>query len=304
MRSSLTGAVSALVAVTAWGASFTATRVGLETLSPVVLVAWRLVIATAILVWLTRRESTGDRPGSWREAAPVIGLGCVFAVHLLIQAWGLEHTTAVHTGWIIGAMPAAIAVGAWLVFGQRLSAVGWLGVALASLGVATVVWAHPPGLASARFGDLLQVVSIGTWTVYTLVAVRPVARWGALAVTTASMALAAVVAVPVALALGRGPWMPGDVRTWSAVLFLGIVAGAVAQALWLRALGVLGAARTAAWLYLEPIVTVAVARALLSEPVGWRAVVGGFVVLIGVAVVQAARNAVPAPAAGQPVSRR
>jgi drug/metabolite transporter (DMT)-like permease len=228
----------------------------------------------------------------------------VFAVHLLIQAWGLEHTTAVHTGWIIGAMPAAIAVGAWLVFGQRLSAVGWVGVGLASLGVATVVWAHPPGLASARFGDLLQVVSIGTWTVYTLVAVRPVARWGALAVTTASMALAAVVSVPVAVALGRGPWMPGDVRTWSAVLFLGIVAGAVAQALWLRALGVLGAARTAAWLYLEPIVTVAVARALLSEPVGWRAVVGGLVVLIGVAVVQGARNAVPAPAAGQPVSRR
>jgi drug/metabolite transporter (DMT)-like permease len=98
--------------------------------------------------------------------------------------------------------------------------------------------------------------------------------------------------------------MPGDVRTWSAVLFLGIVAGAVAQALWLRALGVLGAARTAAWLYLEPIVTVAVARSLLSEPVGWRAVVGGLVVLIGVAVVQGARNAVPAPAAGQPVSRR
>jgi len=300
----LTGSLCAAVAVTAWGASFVATRVGLEALSPMVLVAWRLVTAAALLGWLSRRPAGRGRRLARRDAWTLVGLGLVFAVHLLIQAWGLEHTTAVHTGWIIGAMPAAIAVGAWLVFGQRLSPAGWVGVGVASAGVATVAWAHPPGFSSARFGDLLQVVSIGTWTAYTLAAVRPVARWGALRVTTVSMTVAAVVTVPAAAVVGRGPWVPVDGRTWLAVLFLGVVAGGVAQAVWLRALAELGAARTAVWLYLEPLVTVATARAVLSEPVGWNAVTGGRVVLVGVAVVQFARNAPAVSRAAQPTSRR
>lgn len=304
MSASLAGSACALLAVTAWGASFVATRVGLETMSPMVLVAWRLVTAAALLGWLSHRSATGGRRVPWRQAGGLVGLGLVFAVHLLIQAWGLEHTTAVHTGWIIGAMPAAIAVGAWLVFGQRLPAVGWLGVGVASAGVATVAWSHPPGFSSARFGDLLQVVSIGTWTAYTLAAVRPVARWGPLRVTSASMTVAAVVTVPAAVIVGRGPWVPVDGRAWLAVLFLGVVAGAVAQAVWLRALAELGAARTAAWLYLEPLVTVVAARALLSEPVGWRAVIGGLVVLGGVATVQVARMAPSVPRGTQPASRR
>ena len=41
------------------------------------------------------------------------------------------------------------------------------------------------------------------------------------------------------------------------------------------------------------IVTVAVARSLLSEPVGWRAVVGGLVVLIGVASVAPGAKILP-----------
>jgi drug/metabolite transporter (DMT)-like permease len=304
VSSRLTGSVAALVAVSAWGASFVATRIALETLSPVVLVAWRLVTATLLLAWVARLAPGRVRGAGWRELAPVGLLGVVFALHLLIQAWGLEHTTAVHTGWIIGAMPAAIALGARLVYGQKLTRTGWFGLGIAFAGVAAVVWHHPPGLRTARFGDLLQISSIATWTVYTLAAVRPVARWGSLTVTAGSMAVAAAVITPVAMTVGGGAWVPPDGRTWIAVLFLGLVAGGIAQLLWLRSLAEIGAARTAVWLYLEPFVTVAVARALLTEPVGAGAVAGGLVTLAGVAVVQASRGTRPRTRSAQPVSRR
>ena len=304
MSTRLTGSVAAMVAVSAWGASFVATRIALETLPPVVLVSWRLVTATLLLVWVARGAWDRSRNTGWLERAPIGVLGVVFALHLLVQAWGLEHTTAIHTGWIIGAMPAAIALGARLVHGQRLNRTGWAGLGIAFAGVATVVWHQPAGLGTARFGVLLQVGSIATWTVYTVAAVRPVARWGPLTVTTGSMAVAAAVTAPVALVVGGGTWLPPDGRTWAAVLFLGLVAGGIAQLLWLRSLAEIGAARTAVWLYLEPFVTVAVARALLAEPVGAGAVAGGLVTLAGVAVVQAARETRTRTARAQPARRR
>ncbi len=80
--------------------------------------------------------------------------------------------------------------------------------------------------------------------------------------------------------------------------------GGIAQAVRLRALAEAGAARTAVWLYLEPLVTTAAARALASPPVAWRAVTDGRVVPVGVAVVQSTRNAPTVSRAAQPTSRR
>ena len=109
-----------------------------------------------------------------------IGLGLVLAAHLLIQAYGLKHTSAIHTGWIVGFMPVTIALGAYLLRRQRLNALGWLGVAVGTGGVLLVTLKSTPDFAQARFGDLLQLASCLTWTVYTLAAGGPVARNGAL----------------------------------------------------------------------------------------------------------------------------
>jgi drug/metabolite transporter (DMT)-like permease len=56
--------------------------------------------------------------------------------------------------------------------------------------------------------------------------------------------------------------------------------------LWYGALERVEASRVAALLYLEPLVTLAAAVALLGEPVGFTTVAGGLLVLGGVFLVQ------------------
>jgi drug/metabolite transporter (DMT)-like permease len=278
----------ALLVVSAWGASFVATRMALAVLTPFALVAIRLAIGGGLLVALGRLQGRPVLPPREGRAAALL-LGLVVAVHLLIQAVGLRYTSAVSTGWIVGFIPVTIALGARLFLGQRLGAVGWLGVAVATTGVLLVTARPPAELAQAHLGDLLQLVSCVTWTAYTLLAVRPVARHGSLVMTATPMLVAAGVVGLGAAADRRLLVAPPTLPAVVAVAFLAVVCSGVAYLLWLSALDEIGPARTGVYLYLEPFVTLATAAALLGERVTPLAVAGGCAVLLGVVLVQAAR---------------
>jgi drug/metabolite transporter (DMT)-like permease len=281
--------VAALFAVVAWGASFVATRLALEAFTPFAIVALRLTLGALLLLAVARWQRQRAVPG--REAAGItVLLGLIVAAHLLIQAVGLGHTTAMNTAWIISFIPVVIALGAWLSLGQRLPALAWAGVAIATLGVLLVTAQKPPDFAQARLGDLLQLGSCFTWAAYTLVAVRPLARWGSLPMTVAPMAVAAAALWLTVAVDGRLLVAPPNLASVVAVAFLGVLCSGAAFLLWFHAVSAVGPARSGVYLYVEPFVTLALAWAMLGEPVMGSAVAGGIAVLVGVALVHRSRG--------------
>ncbi len=276
---------AALAAVVLWGASFVATRVALTALDPLALVAVRFGVGGLLLAGLARLA--GQRVLPPREGRPTtLLIGLVLAAHLVIQAVGLERTSAVNTAWIVGFIPVTIALGARLVLGQKLEALAWLGVAVATGGVLLVTGTPAAGFADARLGDLLVLVSCLTWTAYTLLAVRPVARFGSLTMTAAPMLVAAAASSAGALVSGRALAGPLTAPAVAAVAYLAVMCSGVAYWLWFRALAEHGAARTGVYIYLEPFVNLGLATTLLGEPVTAGALAGGCAVLAGVYLVQ------------------
>jgi drug/metabolite transporter (DMT)-like permease len=266
-----------------------ATRIALEAFTPFAIVALRLTLGAALLLAVARAGRLRAVPG--REAAGVaVLLGLIVAAHLLIQAIGLGHTTAMNTAWIISFIPVVIALGARLFLGQRLPALAWTGVAIASLGVLLVTAQEPPDFAHARLGDLLQLGSCFTWAAYTLVAVRPLQRWGSLPMTAAPMAVAAAVLWLAAAVDGRLLVAPPGLASVLSIAFLGVFCSGLAFLLWFRAVSAVGPARSGVYLYVEPFVTLALAWAMLDEPVMASAVAGGITVLIGVSLVHRSRG--------------
>jgi drug/metabolite transporter (DMT)-like permease len=71
-----------------------------------------------------------------------------------------------------------------------------------------------------------------------------------------------------------------------AILFLGVGCSALGYLFWYAALERIDASQVAAFLYIEPLVTVVAAVALLGESVALSTLVGGFMVLAGVLIVQ------------------
>ncbi len=269
-----------MLAVVIWGASFAATRIALEWLTPFGLVAARLWIGFAFLLLLSRLRGGTILPLR-RDLVACGVLGVLLAVHLLIQATGLLYTSAINTGWIIGFFPVAIAIGAQAFGQQRLRPLGWGGVLLGTAGVLAVMLRTPPNFAQARWGDLLQLASCLTWTAYTLVGAGPVARSGALRVTVLSMGLAA--ALVTVFAVAGGVQHAGvTARALTALVFLGLVCNGVAYYLWFRAQHEHGPVRVGGLLYVEPFVALLTGALLLHEPVTPNALVGGLAVLVGV----------------------
>ncbi len=281
----------ALLAITLWGLSFVATRVALAEVGPVPLIAARLVLGAAFLVLLLARRG---RLGALRAAAswPLAVLGFFgIAFHQLLQAYALRLTSAVHTGWLIGLIPIWSALLAARFLGERFTATKTAGLVLGFLGALLVITrgrlaADTLALPGTR-GDLLILLSTVNWAVYTIVGRSLMQRLEPGAATTFMLLVGLVAVLPFVFAGGGvAALLHASARAWVAIAFLGVGCSGLGYLLWSAALERLPASKVAAFLYLEPLVTLAAAAAYLHEPVGLTTVVGGLIVLAGVALVQ------------------
>ncbi len=74
------------------------------------------------------------------------------------------------------------------------------------------------------------------------------------------------------------------------ILFLGVIAMGLANWWWQKGVASIGAAKAGTFLYLEPLVTTALAIPLLHESVGVFTLAGGLMVIIGVYWTQRAKS--------------
>jgi drug/metabolite transporter (DMT)-like permease len=251
------------------------------------------VLGTALLFAI---QAVRRRP-AWppRDAlGPLALMGFVgVAFHQTLQAWGLTLTSAVNTGWLIGLIPLWSAILAAALLGERLGGRKIAGLTVGFSGALLVVTRGRLAggllaLPSTR-GDLLVLASTVNWAVYTVLGHGTIRRLGPTRATAGALLLGAAMLAP--LVLAQGSWReyaqlgPSGL---GAVLFLGFACSGLGYLFWYGALERIEATRVASFLYLEPLVTLAAAVALLGEPVGAATILGGLLVTAGVVLVQSA----------------
>ena len=288
---SQTRAYAALLLIaTLWG-TFPATgKLAVADLPPVFLTAVRGVIASAFLVTLLARSGfetvRGLGPESIR-AFVVLGV-CGLVLSTQLSYIGYAYTTAANAAILQAATPVLVALGARAYLGERLRRRQQAGVAISALGVLAVVtdgrlWMLRIG--DLRAGDFITLIGLVAWTTYTVYGKRVVMTHSPALTTTA--AYVAGTCVLVAEAILTAPLFPRpvltSVRAWTVVAYHAIF-GAVAHIWWYRAVERVGASRAAVFMNVTPIVGIAMASALLSEPIGLWEVVGTLLVLAGVAL--------------------
>lgn len=267
-----------------WGCSFIAARYALTAATPFGVVWVRNAMAALVLFMILRLRGSALLPER-SDRGRVVLLGLLLGVHLLVQTWAVSLTSTMRAGWIIAFIPAVVAVGAWLFQRQRLRVIGWLGIVVASTGVLVLTATRPAQLAQAGLGDLLMLGTTFSWAAYTLLSTVPARNSGGLRVS-ASALLVSVVPNLIA-ALWQGTWHAAPAApAIAALLFLGLGASALAMWVYTDAIAELGPERSAAFQYVQPLVTMAAAYVLLHEAVTSEQLIGGPVVLVGVWLVQ------------------
>jgi drug/metabolite transporter (DMT)-like permease len=285
--------VGASLAILFWGISFVATKAVVREIPPIALIFARAGLGSALLlaVLAVRRQPLLPPRDTWGALARMGFVGVAF--HQLLQAYALTLTSAVNTGWLIGLTPIWSAILSAILLGERFGLGKLAGLALGFLGALLVVTRGTltAGLLAlpATRGDLLILASTLNWAFYSVLGHATLRRLGPARATAGAMLFGWLLLVPVFLWAGAASaYASLSIRGWSAMLFLGLACSGLGYLFWYGALERIEASRVASFLYLEPLVTLGAAVLLLGESVGVTTVVGGALLVLGVALVQRA----------------
>lgn len=302
------GALAALGAVVLWGAQFPVAKSAFESLDPYTLSALRYLIGTALLAaWMLAREgpATFRTYGRFGPVA-VLGLVGMTASPALVFA-GLTLTRPEHVAVIVALQPSMTALADWLLRGRRPANFTIACIAVAFLGVATVVTRGEYVLHTGRgelAGDLLVLAGAACWVGYTMGTER-LGGWPPLRITLLTLiaGTAGLVALCTLLASTGVIRLPGpaDVAAvWPELAFLslgGVLAGMI---LWNWGNRIVGALNAMLLLNFLPVVTFVI-RYAQGERFG-AAELAGAALVVGALVannlyLRAARRAAQAAAA-------
>ncbi|MGB9802460.1 DMT family transporter [Desulfofundulus sp.] len=271
-----------------WGANAVVGKLLSNQLPPFTLNALRWVVAAAILVPLAwRREGETLRyywRSQWRLLA-VMAVTGVLGFNALVYL-GVHYTSAINAALINSSAPIMIALLSFLFSGERLSGRQVLGMLAALAGV---IWILSKGDLSLilslhfNYGDLIILVAILLWSIYSLAVRRVVKYMSNLAATTISSLLGLVFLVPISLweIKSKNPVHIGW-ETLAGALYLGVFCSVLAFLWWNYGVARLGPAGAAVFMYLTPLFTVLLSFIILGEVIEASQVTGGLLVMLGV----------------------
>jgi drug/metabolite transporter (DMT)-like permease len=267
-----------LVSVTAvWGSTFFLIRDLVAHVPSADFLTVRFAIAAVVMAAVFHRQTLAL---SRREVLVGVGLGVLYGSAQLLQTVGLEHTDASVSGFVTGTYVVLTPVLGALLLRDRVPGTTWIAVGLATAGLAVLSLRG----FSVGFGEALTLAAAALYALHIL----GLGRYSTSASATGLATVQAFVIALVALvgALPGGITLPQDGGQWTSLLYMALVAGAVA--LWAQtwAQSHLPATRAAIVMTMEPVFAAFFAVLLGGESLTARMLLGGGLVLAAMYVVE------------------
>jgi len=244
-----------------------------------------LRFGTASLVLAVYAAFTRMRLPARKDLPRVIAAGVLgITIYHVSLNFGEVHVSAGAASLLIAAGPIFTAMMSVAFLRERLTAIGWTGIAVAFAGVAVISLGESGGV---RFepASLLVLLSAVVTAAYFIISKPLLKSYSALEYTA------------YAIWAGTVPMLvfaPGLVRQMShaapsatlAVVYLGVFPAALAYVLWSYALARMPASLLSTFLYLTPVLAMGIAWAWIGEVPALLTVAGGLVAIGGVIIVQ------------------
>jgi drug/metabolite transporter (DMT)-like permease len=285
-----------------WGFSFVVVKDVLREVPPLALLALRFALAAAALA--------AARPGALRRASPLawragLWLGGALAAAFALQTVGLAHTTPSRSAFLTAAYVFLVPLLGFAFGRERVGGGVALGALLATAGLALLT--HPEVGAEVRRGDVLSALCALGFAVHILGLARVASRVPAAELALTQLLAAALLLGAAALALDPAGLSPAVLRrvgagAWLGIAFLGLGCTTLAYFVQTWAQQRTPPARAALLFALEPAFAAAISVALGRERLEALQVLGGLLIVAGVAWAEARPRArgggEPGPRAG------
>jgi drug/metabolite transporter (DMT)-like permease len=280
MQRSTEGWGSGLIGVLIFSASLPATRVAVGGFTPLFLTGARAVIAALIgsgllIALRQKRPQTSDL-----VPLAVVAVGVVIGFPLL-TALALQHITSAHSIVFVGLLPLSTAIFGVIRAGERPKPAFWFFSVIGAASVASFALANS-GFALLT-GDLLMVAAILLCGLGYAEGARLSRRLGGWQVISWALLLALPVMAAIAVATLPDAWTGIGRGAWAGLAYVSVFSMLVGFVFWYRGLALGGIAGVGQLQLLQPFLGLALASALLGEPVAWTMIAATALVVLCVA---------------------
>jgi drug/metabolite transporter (DMT)-like permease len=280
------GVLAAILSSTFGGMAAAVTRYVIGAIDPVTIAAFRFGLGFLFLLPIALLVRSRWPVGRDWIGAALLGL-FFFAFFFVLYNLSLGYTTAARGTLALSTLPLLTMLVAAAVGAEAMTLRKSAGVAIAMAGVAFALLSELGSApAGAWRGDLLMIGGTLCMAFYNVWARPFMARSSPLGLVTVAMGFGGGAVTLVAGASGGfavvSEFSPAQ---WIAMLYLGLLGGALAFYLWNFALERTTPTRVANTLTVNPIAAAILATFLLGEPIGFNLIVGIAGVFAGIWIV-------------------
>jgi drug/metabolite transporter (DMT)-like permease len=270
-----------------WSSAFTSARMIVADAPPLAALSLRFLVSGLLALGIA--AALGQ---SWRLTRPQVVSVIVFglsqnALYLGLNFVAMQWIEASLAAIIASTMPLLVALIGWAVFRERIGPLGTLGLLAGVAGVALIMGARMtagvslPGIALCGLGALALAVATLT--------VRSATSGGNLLMIVGMQMLVGSLALGAASALTETLWINPTPRLALAFAYTTLIPGLAATWVWFALVNRIGAVRAATFHFLNPFFGVAVAAALLGEPLRTVDLIGVAIIMGGILAVLRAK---------------
>lgn len=246
---------------------------------------WRCMAGAAALLPFALR---GIRAGGRGALGPPVVAGIFLALHFGTWMTSVTLTTVAASVLLVSTTPVFVAIAALFLYKERLPAVAWTGILLATGGAALVGGGSLSG--SSLDGNLLAVAGAATAGGYVMAGQVARRTQGILEYAVVTYLVAGLLIAAVCVA--RGVALTGYPRgTWIAIAGMVVGPQLLGHTVINLVLSDIDATTVSVTIMAEPVIATALAFVLFDELPSWLLYPGGVAILAGIYMVSAARRA-------------
>ena len=280
-----------LVVMAFWAANFIIVKAANEQIPPVTFAFLRFGIAalTLLLVLRWREGTLAPPPGDALAIMALGGLG--FGIYQFLWSIALQQIPAGDSALLIATTPVLTALFAVVSGADTLTRTKLLGSLVSFVGVAVIVSAgHGLTVGAQLLADGMTLISATCWAIYTAFGAAVLRRHSPLRTSAWAMVGGSLVLlIPGAIQAVGVDFGKVTIEAWAGLAFSAFIPAGIANVVVFSAIKLLGPTRITAYQFLVPFLAVLMGAVFLAEPVRLDQLVGGLVIVAGVAIARTDR---------------
>jgi len=282
-------AIIALILANAiWGGTSPILKWSLSNIEPFTLAFLRFFLASFIILPFTLHKLKIQK----RDIIYFLILAFVgFNIHITAFLFGLESSNAINAPIIGASAPIFLILGAMMYLKEKPKTRVLIGTCISMIGVLVIVLRPviEDGVSGSLLGNGLFIISTFAFIVYTMLLKRIEGKYHSITITFWLFAISSIIFFPFAMyeSIPHGFLAGLNTEGLIGILYGTIGASVLAYSFYTFALKYVRASEVGMFLYITPIVAIAIAVPLLGEQITIPFLIGAALVFIGIVVAEA-----------------